>query len=179
MLEAVEDLACEGFDDRGRVTRGHPVIVECDLEQSVATIRCSSGAAIWKDAAPPHLVDVAVFWRGKARRMGGFGSTRWNWSSTKDTVEANPSLESTASTERDVYVRGIAAAGNGPAMASRLPRSAQIAIRSTSAKGRKTEPATRRQRVAHVEPAPGKTEMDAMANLLAEVRKVESRRGQS
>ena len=25
--------------------------------------------------------------------MGGFGSTRWNWSSTKDTVEANPSLD--------------------------------------------------------------------------------------
>ena len=37
------------------------MLVECDLEQSVATIRCSSGAAIWKDAAPPHLVDVAVF----------------------------------------------------------------------------------------------------------------------
>ena len=25
--------------------------------------------------------------------MGGYGSTRWNWSSTKDTVEANPSLD--------------------------------------------------------------------------------------
>ena len=60
-IEAVEALACKGFDDRGRVTRGDPVLVECDLEQSVATIRCSSGAAIWKDAAPPHLVDVAVF----------------------------------------------------------------------------------------------------------------------
>ena len=48
-------------NDRGRVTRGDPLLVECDLEQSVATIRCSSGAAIWKDAAPPHLVDVAVF----------------------------------------------------------------------------------------------------------------------
>jgi len=55
-IEAVEALACKGFDDRGRVTRGDPLLVECDLEQSVATIRCSSGAAIWKDAAPPHLV---------------------------------------------------------------------------------------------------------------------------
>jgi hypothetical protein len=25
--------------------------------------------------------------------MGGFGSTRWNWVSTKGTVEANPSLD--------------------------------------------------------------------------------------
>jgi len=52
--------------------------------------------------------------------MGGFGSTRWVWFSTKDTVEGNRSLDSIG---RDVSAQAIEAATNRRATASGSPRS--------------------------------------------------------
>ena len=44
----------------------------------------------WMDQSPKF---EAISVNLGEQLMGGFGSTRWNWSSTKDTVEANPSLD--------------------------------------------------------------------------------------